>query len=231
MFIATNNAIYAVEDNGNSEPTQIYNGTGHQDLNGSGNHDAMVSLSNGQAVVSALSDGTLLFLSEDGEKRIPTGIEDPIASLLVVREDPLTLLIGTDEGLTSIVSLEKKDRLNGSSHLTNWNVGKIGTHPGAGHPPSGRLLKPKTVFVTLISMSEVSCAPPMKAFRGNPSRQTLIKMFIRSLPVLWMIIKFMRVPLTVFISVQIVETRGNIGSKVYRVATAPVSLYIQQTRT
>ena len=98
MFIATNNAIYAVEDNGNSEPTQIYNGTGHQDLNGSGNHDAMVSLSNGQAVVSALSDGTLLFLSEDGEKRIPTGIEDPIASLLVVREDPLTLLIGTDEG-------------------------------------------------------------------------------------------------------------------------------------
>ncbi|MYB95033.1 hypothetical protein F4054_05950 [Candidatus Poribacteria bacterium] len=98
MFIATHNAIYAVEDNGNGEPTQIYNGTGHQGLNGSGNHDAMVSLSNGQAVLSTLSDGTLLFLSEDGEKRIPTGIEDPIASLLVVREDPLTLLIGTDEG-------------------------------------------------------------------------------------------------------------------------------------
>ena len=92
MFIATNNAIYAVEDNGNSEPTQIYNGADHQ------GHEAMVSLSNGQAVVSALSDGTLLVLSGDNEKRIPTGIEDPIASLLVVREDPLTLLIGTDEG-------------------------------------------------------------------------------------------------------------------------------------
>ena len=59
---------------------------------------AMVSLSSDKAVVSGLSDGTLLVLSEDSEKRIPTGIEDPIASLLVVREDPLTLLIGTDEG-------------------------------------------------------------------------------------------------------------------------------------
>ena len=92
MFIATHNAIYAVEDDGNSEPIQIYEGTDHQDPG------AMVSLSNGQAVISALSDGNLLFLSEDNEKRIPTGIENPIASLLIVREDPLTLLIGTDEG-------------------------------------------------------------------------------------------------------------------------------------
>ena len=74
--------------------SKIYEGTEH----GKAPHGAMVSLSNGQTVVSALSDGTLLVLSEDGEKRIPTGIEDPIASLLVVREDPLTLLIGTDEG-------------------------------------------------------------------------------------------------------------------------------------
>ena len=93
MFIATYNAIYAVKDDGNGEPVQIYKGTDHQDLDG-----AMVSLSNGQAVVSALSDGNLLVLSGDDEKRIPTGIEDPIASLLVIREDPLTLLIGTDEG-------------------------------------------------------------------------------------------------------------------------------------
>jgi len=98
MFIATNNAIYTVEDSGNGEPTHIYKGTDQQDSGGNGNHEAMVSLSNGQAVVSALSDGTLLVLSEDDEKRIPTGIADPIASLLVVREDPLTLLIGTDEG-------------------------------------------------------------------------------------------------------------------------------------
>jgi hypothetical protein len=92
MFIATHNAIYAVEDNGGSEPVQVYKGADHQE------DGAIVSLSNGQAVLSTLSNGTLLFLSEDGEKRIPTGIEDPIASLLVVREAPLTLLIGTDEG-------------------------------------------------------------------------------------------------------------------------------------
>ena len=94
MFIATNNAIYTVADNGNGEPVQIYEGTDH----GKAPHGAMVSLSNGQAVVAALSDGTLLVLSEDNQKRIPTGIEDPIASLLIIRENPLTLLIGTDEG-------------------------------------------------------------------------------------------------------------------------------------
>ncbi len=92
MFFATYNAIYAVEDNGDGEPVQVYKGTDHQE------YGAIVSLSSGQAVVSALSDGTLLVLSENDEKRISTGIEDPIASLLVVREDPLTLLIGTDEG-------------------------------------------------------------------------------------------------------------------------------------
>ena len=92
MFIATYNAIYAVEDNGNGEPSQIHKDTDRQEPS------AMVSLSNGQTVVAALSNGSLLVVSEDGEKRIPTAIEDPIASLLVVREDPLTLLIGTDEG-------------------------------------------------------------------------------------------------------------------------------------
>ena len=94
MFIATYNAIYTVENNGGGEPIQIYKGTDHQDLG----YGAMVSLSNGQAALFALSDGTLLLLSEDDPKQIPTGIEDPIASLLLVRENPLTLLIGTDEG-------------------------------------------------------------------------------------------------------------------------------------
>ncbi len=94
MFIATSNAIYAVADDGNGEPIQVYKGTDHQDLG----YGAMVSLSNGQAALFALSDGTLLLLSEDDPKRIPTGIEDPIASLLLIRENPLALLIGTDEG-------------------------------------------------------------------------------------------------------------------------------------
>ena len=98
MFIATYNAIYAIEDNGNGEPAQVYKGTDHQCLGGRGNHRAMVSLPNSQAVAVALSDGTLLLLSKDEEKRIPTGIEDPIASLLLIGENPLTLLIGTDQG-------------------------------------------------------------------------------------------------------------------------------------
>ena len=92
MFIATYNAIYALEDNGRGDPIQVYKGTDHQVLS------AMVSLSNGQAAVFALSDGNLLLLSEGDAKQIPTGIEDPIASLLLIREHPLTLLIGTDEG-------------------------------------------------------------------------------------------------------------------------------------
>ncbi len=94
MFIATYNAIYALEDNGHSEPIQVYKGTDHQDLG----YGAMVSLSNGQAAIFALSDGNLLLLSEGDAKQIPTGIENPIASLLLIRENPLTLLIGTDEG-------------------------------------------------------------------------------------------------------------------------------------
>ncbi len=92
MFIATYNAIYTVENNGGSEPTQVYKNTDYQILG------AMVSLSKGQAAVLALSEGTLLLLSADGPKQIPTGIEYPIAALLLIRENPLTLLIGTDEG-------------------------------------------------------------------------------------------------------------------------------------
>ena len=203
MFIATSNAIYAVEDDGQSEPVQVYKGTDHQDLG----YGAMVSLSKGQAAVFALSDGTLLLLSEDDQKQIPTGIEDPIASLLLIRENPLTLLIGTDEGACmSIASLEKRGQQNESSRLTNWNVGKSGIHRGAVPLPYGRSLKPKTVFVTQISMSEASCVPTMKGFRGNPSRRNFIKMSIRSPRVLQTTIEFMRTHKTVFMSV---PDRGN----------------------
>ncbi len=98
MFFATYNAIYAIEDNGNGEPIQVYKGKDHQCLGGRGNHRAMVALPKSKGVAFALSDGTLLILSKDEEKRIPTGIEDPIASLLLIGENPLTLLIGTDQG-------------------------------------------------------------------------------------------------------------------------------------
>ncbi|MCG9129365.1 hypothetical protein JT359_17390 [Candidatus Poribacteria bacterium] len=98
MYFATYNAIYSVEDNGNGEPVLLYDGTDQKDDNGGNTHGTIVSLSNNQSVVTAMSDGTLLVLSDGEEKRIPTGIDDPIASLLVVSEDPLTMLIGTDEG-------------------------------------------------------------------------------------------------------------------------------------
>ena len=98
MFIATYNAIYVLEDNGENQPTRVYSGTDHQCLGGRGNHRAMAVLPESGAVAVALSDGTLLILSENETTRIPTGIEIPIAALLVVQENPLCLLIGTDQG-------------------------------------------------------------------------------------------------------------------------------------
>ena len=75
----------------------------------------------------------------------------------------------------SIASLAKKVPQNASSRLMNYRAEKNGIHPGEARPPCGRLPKPKTVFVTQTSMSEVSCVPPMKGFRGNPSRRELHK--------------------------------------------------------
>lgn len=98
MFFATHNAIYAVDEYENGEPNLVYDSTNHNEDNGSSTHGAMASLADTQSVITAMSDGTLLVLSGDDEKRIPTGVDDPIASLLVIREDPLTILIGTDEG-------------------------------------------------------------------------------------------------------------------------------------
>ena len=98
MFFATHNAIYSINDNGENEPIEVFKVTDNQSHEISDNYGTLISLPESQSVAVALSDGTLLILSPDGEKRIPTGIEDPIASLLLIREEPLTLLIGTDDG-------------------------------------------------------------------------------------------------------------------------------------
>ncbi len=98
MYFATNNAIYSIGDNGDGEPIEIYNATEQQSPEISDNYGTLISIPEMQSVAVALSDGTLLMLTPDGEKRISTGIEDPIASLLFIQEEPLTLLIGTDEG-------------------------------------------------------------------------------------------------------------------------------------
>ncbi len=98
MYFATNNAIYNIGDNGDGEPIEIYNATEQQSPEISDNYGTLISISEMKSVAVALSDGTLLMLTPNGEKRISTGIEDPIASLLFIQEEPLTLLIGTDEG-------------------------------------------------------------------------------------------------------------------------------------
>lgn len=98
MFIAVSNAIYSIKENDNNEPIEVYNANDNQSAEISDNYGTMITIPGTQSVAVALSNGTLLILSPNGEKRIPTGIEDPIASLLLIREDPLTLLIGTDEG-------------------------------------------------------------------------------------------------------------------------------------
>ena len=98
MYFATNNAIYSIGDNGDGKPIEIYNATEQQSPEISDNYGTLISIPEMQSVAVALSDGTLLMLTPNGEKRISTGIEDPIASLLFIQEEPLTLLIGTDEG-------------------------------------------------------------------------------------------------------------------------------------
>ena len=103
MFFTTNNAIYSIENNGDGEPIEVYNAIDQQSPEISDNYGTLISIPETQSVAVALSDGTLLILTLNGEKsqtliKIPTGIEDPIASLLLIREEPLTLLIGTDEG-------------------------------------------------------------------------------------------------------------------------------------
>ncbi len=98
MYFATNTAIYSIGDNGDGEPIEIYNATEQQSPEISDNYGTLISIPEMQSVAVTLSDGTLLLLTPNGEKRISTGIEDPIASLLFIREEPLTILIGTDEG-------------------------------------------------------------------------------------------------------------------------------------
>jgi len=94
MFFATNNAIYAVEDDGNGEPRQVFETKDPQESG----YQALLSLPERQAGAIAMSDGVLWIISKQAAYPIQTGIKDPIASMLLIREEPLTLLIGTDEG-------------------------------------------------------------------------------------------------------------------------------------
>ncbi len=118
MFFATYNGIYTANDDGSGKPVELDFVLDHRCLGGRGNHRGMAVLPEKQTVVVPLLDGKLLLLAkgpsetvsamlwngtitihqENYNKRIETGIEEPIASLLLIREEPLTLLIGTDQG-------------------------------------------------------------------------------------------------------------------------------------
>ena len=181
MFIATYNAIYALEDNGHSEPIQVYKGTDHQCLDG----NAMVALPESQTVAVALSDGTLLLLSDGHTKRIPTGIKDPIASLLLIRENPLTLLIGTDEGAYVYRLVGEKGPAERIVAFDELSCREEWYTPWGG--PTSRAdacQNPRRLLLRRYSCRKYHAFPMMKGFPGNLSRQNFIKMSIRSLRVL-----------------------------------------------
>lgn len=98
MYVATHNAIYSIAENGDGEPKQIYDDSEQQGKEREDNFQTLLSLPERQAVAVAMSDGNLHLISNHEVSTIQTGIKDPIASLLLIREEPLTLLIGTDEG-------------------------------------------------------------------------------------------------------------------------------------
>ncbi|MYF98131.1 hypothetical protein F4212_03200 [Candidatus Poribacteria bacterium] len=98
MYVATHNAIYSIAENGDDEPRQIYEDSKQQGQEREDNFQTLLSLPERQAVAVAMSDGNLHLISKHEVSTIQTGIQDPIASLLLIREEPLTLLIGTDEG-------------------------------------------------------------------------------------------------------------------------------------
>ena len=86
MLIATRTAVYDVMPSaGSDSPTLRLDGQEVQCL----------AEGSGVGVIS-LAGGDLVLLSPDGSHRIPTGIQEPVESLLIVNESPLGLLLGTE---------------------------------------------------------------------------------------------------------------------------------------
>ncbi len=86
MWIATETAIYALNGNGRQKtPALRFEGEGVQGVAGGA-----------ETAVIALSGGDLVHLSGDRQRRVPTGIRQPIESLLLLGENPLHVLIGVE---------------------------------------------------------------------------------------------------------------------------------------
>ena len=85
MLIATRSTVFSLDGAGNaSEPEERIH------------TDGICRVQEGAGCdIVALSSGDIILLSGEDQRRIATGIPDPIESLLIFDEDPLRLLIGT----------------------------------------------------------------------------------------------------------------------------------------
>ena len=83
MLISTETSIFAVPPDGSGPPTQLLSGLDIRRVQMGGNRN-----------IVALGDGTIIINQEGEDKALQSGITDRIDSLLIIKEDPLELLIG-----------------------------------------------------------------------------------------------------------------------------------------
>lgn len=126
MLAATDTAVYRIEDSNNDAPIVIQFQEKHICALACGaNHCAI-----------ALKDGTIWMISHVGSRQMCRRMEEPIESLLILNEDPLKLLVGTEGA--HLYSVEENDiiRISAFEALEcrdSW-------HTPWGGPPSVRTL-------------------------------------------------------------------------------------------
>ncbi len=83
MLVSTETSVYAVPPDGSAHPEQLLTGL-----------EIRRVLMGEKRYIVAISDGAVNIKQEGGDKVIQSGITDRIDSLLVLKEDPLALLVG-----------------------------------------------------------------------------------------------------------------------------------------
>lgn len=86
MWIATETAVYALKGDGKQKTPAL-----HFEEDG-----VQVVAGGAETAVIALAGGDLVLLSGDPPRRFATGIRKPVESLLLLEENPLHVLIGTE---------------------------------------------------------------------------------------------------------------------------------------
>ena len=86
MLIATTTAVFRLAGDGaEDEPALRFEGKGVRRVAAGDRHDLI-----------ALDGGTLAIMTGAEQRRVETGIEEPVHCLLVLSEDPLRVLVGTE---------------------------------------------------------------------------------------------------------------------------------------